>query len=338
VTNDNTPELVIEANRLYVFSCFNGKYQTTLVVNPIPGENYSPSIAIQDMNLDGIPELVISRTYGGQTATLQVELLEWDGKQFRSLFAKDNVCSRHISIYACVYEGVPDILGGEVKLADIDNNGTIELIITGGNSISGADAIAYHPTRYETLIWLWNGKEFVLSSMKLSQPYYRFQAIEDGDEASLSKDYEKALALYWQAINDDKLNWWSPSLKEFNIESFGNQTPIPTPIIDSNEYPRLAAYAYYRIMLIYVLQGRLIDAQKMYDILQTKFGKNEQAFTGLATTFWSEYNLSHTIDNACQQTIKYVESNSEIIEKLGVNYYNFLSNQIYQPNDICPFK
>lgn len=339
LTNDTAPEIVIYANRLYIFTCVNGKYAASLVVNPLPIENYGPTLKIKDMNLDGIPELIISRTYGGQTPSMQIEILEWDGKEFQSLLAKDNVCSRHFSIYACIYDGVPDILGGDAKLIDIDNNGTIELLISGGSSIVGGDAVLYHPTRFENMVWQWNGKEFILSSMKLSPPDYRFQALEDGDEASISGDYEKALASYWQAINDDKLHWWSPSIREYNMNSFGNQTPIATPTIDLDEYPRLAAYAYYRIMLIYVLKEQFADAQKVYDILQTKFSKNEQAYIGLASTFWNEYNASHEMGNACLQTIKYAENHSdEIIKKLGVDYYNLLSNQIYQPNDICPFR
>ncbi len=161
LSNDTVPEVVVEANGIYVLGCSGGLYHSLLVIPPIRGE-YSPTIlAIKDMNLDGVSELVIARSYGGQTPMRQVQVLEWNGVQFQNLLAKDNVCSRNFYA-ACVLNGVPDIMGGVVTLVDIEN-GTTKLVITGGVELGSSKK----PVAFS---WIWNGNEFILSNIDLPSP------------------------------------------------------------------------------------------------------------------------------------------------------------------------
>ncbi len=66
---------------------------------------------------------------------------------------------------------------------------------------------------------------------------------------------------------------------------------------DSTEYPRLAAYAYYRIMLLHVMQGHESDAGTVYKTLQEKFSDDlyGKPYVEMATAFWDAYQSTHNM-------------------------------------------
>jgi tetratricopeptide (TPR) repeat protein len=334
ITNDGIPEVIVQPYSLYVYTCIQGGYQTALVEDPI---EYSVGLQIIDINQNGIPELIISKSYAPASPIYQYQILEWDGQKFSNLLAKETLCSRY-NLNGCIENGVPDIMVGFDDLEDIDHDGMLEFLITGGVGF-GADTLVYQPQRNGTMIWDWDGHAYHLSSIQLSPPHYRIQALQDGDEYSLGGDYDNALASYWRVIEDDSLDWWSPSRRQYNMVSIGNQTPIPTPVIDTNERIRLSAYAYYRIMLIHVVRGEMEQAGMIFDRLQTEITDAGFHFKVLATVFWNEYTKTHQMESSCQRAIEYVRKNpKDTIDKLDGYYYYIISNHTYVPEDVCPFK
>lgn len=111
----------------------------------------------------------------------------------------------------------------------------------------------------------------------LSAPNYRFQAIEDGDIVSLQGNYSEAIGLYQDAIESKTLDWWSRKRFEHSREAAINFTTPAVLVPDLTEYPRLAAYVYYRIMLLQLVQTDESDASTTYNILQQKFGNDPMA-------------------------------------------------------------
>ncbi len=57
---------------------------------------------------------------------------------------------------------------------------------------------------------------------------------------------------------------WALFQSLWEVTETNSNMPQPDP----NEYPNLAAYARYRIMLLYLLQGWDSDAQVIYETLQ----------------------------------------------------------------------
>jgi tetratricopeptide (TPR) repeat protein len=189
----------------------------------------------------------------------------------------------------------------------------------------------------------WNGHEFVLNRLELAPPQYRFQAVQDGDRLAMLGDYARALDFYQQAIYDNQLDYWSPERKEqmdavMQAEYEDNPTPTP-PAPDRNEYPSLAAYARFRILLLHLLRGYLTEATTVYNTLLEKFpaGQPGHAFAEISQAFWEEYQVGQDMGLACRKAIDYAAAHPDILDYLG-SYYHGSQSHHYQPEDICPFK
>jgi hypothetical protein len=108
---------------------------------------------------------------------------------------------------------------------------------------------------------------------------------------------------------------------------------------DPNEYPNLAAYAYYRIMLLYILRGDTSKAETTYDTLQRQFptGNPGNYFAQTASIFLQEYQSSLSIQNSCKNVIEYVQKHPLQGEYLG-DWDHGVHSIHYTPEAICPFK
>lgn len=357
LTGDGVPELIISRIGFYVFGCGDGYYYTLTRVENDDWVNLNPPpwiIETKDMNLDGLPEIVV-QSYIFSWTIFRIfewdpENPGWDGGYFQSLLKVENPIHGF-------NQDVAALESAEVQLHDIDGNGTVELILEGGipNVLSLGSLYANgYPWRKETDTYMWNGEAFVLSSVAFTPPEYRFQAVQDGDRATLASEYDAALAFYQEAIFSDKLEWWSLERKE-NILAYEQSRwsvgsmPFPTlPAPDLLEYPNLAAYARFRILLLHMTLGYLPEALTVYNTLQEKFpaGQPGHAYAEMAAAFWNEYQASHDIGKACSKAIEYAAANPvEILGYLGNNDYTdptypyvFGDQSLtYQPKDICPF-
>jgi hypothetical protein len=334
VTGDTVPELLSSfAIWVDIFGCQDGKYELLFSATDGSALLGSHIVEITDINANGIAEIVvyISGCLGGSCPMLMV--YEWDGKVFRDLIA-DWLC-----------HGEP-IAPYDLKIQDIDNNGTKEIIFQNiGQYIpKGIDGFPY---RVSTLICMWNGDGIFVYKDSFDAPYYRFQAVQDGDAATLSGDYDKALNFYHQAIFDDKLEWFTQerNLHEYWVYLDNLFPPLLTPTAspsmnpDPNEYPNLAAYSLYRIMLIHILRGNSVDAKITYETLQNQypFEKPGGYFAKMAFVFWQKYQTSQSIQQACEVAVAYAQENPDTLNYLG-DYDHGTQWTHYSAETICPFK
>jgi len=158
--------------------------------------------------------------------------------------------------------------------------------------------------------------------------------------------YDLALDSYQQAISSDQLDWWSPEKAQqlrFQIWAHNNPTPEPTPTdlpVDPNEYYILAAYSRFRIMLLNLVQGDVIEAEAVYNQLQQLFppGQPGSAYAELAESFWIAYQNTYELSLACSQAVAYARANPQtILEPIGGFAHGFQSF-FYKAEDICPIK
>ncbi len=338
LTGDSVSELIVSRVNLYIFGCGEGKYKTLLSQENDDWSNRAASpwiVATSDMNLDGIPEIVVKSFALKLWALYRV--FEWSADGYKSLLVTrpDN----HLFYY-------PDVAAaemGEMTLQDTDSNRTVELVIRGYDPFPNG-----LPSRGEEYTYMWNGEIFAYFSLEYSPPQFRFEAIQDGDRYSLAGNYEKALAFYQDAIFSDKLDWWSSERNRYEVICWATkpncqQYPTP-PASDPIEYPNLAAYAQYRIMLLHLLRGYLSDAQTVYNTLQSEFPASQpgHAYAEMATAFWDEYQTSQSMGLACGKAIEYATAHPvEILAYLGngdyaIAYFGEQSLD-YEPEDVCPF-
>lgn len=231
-----------------------------------------------------------------------------------------------------------------IEVKDIDNDGLMEFLWSGNTPFQGSwEWNVNGPWRLDMHLYKWNGVTFVLSPIEYSTPDFRFQALQDGDRYVLENKYEKALSLYQDVILNNQLGWWSP--KRYSQQHdialiLGTSLATPTLVApDMSEYPSLASYAYYRIMLLQLVQGQETEANQTYQTLQDAFGNDIYAklYIEMATAFLEAYEINKSMYDGCAAAIQYAVVHPEILIPLGSDYHGWQA-KIYKPEDVCPFR
>jgi len=333
ITNDGNPDLILggflmlDANDLpitydtfYILSCRNGQYSLFSGEQTIGTALFNTIYEITDMNINGIPEVIIYNNKCSGGGCYSFFIGEWNGRTFVNL--------AHNIFLDSIIDG---------KIQDTNNDGTSELILTGGLYNRSA------AWRSEIHTYMWNSKYFVEQPIEYVQPVYRFQAIQDADTAVIGKN-DRAIQLYQEAISNQRLEWWSIERQKYEqaiIDAPWNDELAPSvkPSEDKTEYPRLAAYAYYRIMLLHIVQEHESDASTMYKTLQQKFANDPygQPYVEMATALWNAYQSTHKMYDGCAAAIQYAVEHPEILIPLGSEYHGSQSHT-YVPADVCPFR
>ena len=337
VTGDNIPDLMFidfsEMGSLHIFFCSDGRYEVYSSEKDLEYHFTMPQkIHIQDLNMDGIPEILFLQDIISSCCVFHG--LEWNGKEFQNI-----------------------ILDGEtgnsgLKVVDIEQDGLKEILAQSMNSWSGFYGVEewgpsepeYHipPARVLTHVYAWNGKNYIFSSEYFEQYPFRFQVIQEADNKVIGRNYSTAFELYKKAIVDLNLDWWSPERKDYMKAKAMAPNDMPTsiaPTPDSTEYPRLAAYAYYRMIILHTHLGEMDSAQVKYTTLQEKFPVDNPGYpyVEMANAFWETYLSKQNMTNACGAAIQYAAEHSEILTVLGSDYHGWQSHK-YVPADVCPFR
>ncbi len=348
LTGDGVAEFAFrDIYAVFVIGCESGQYETLLGVPPIQS---GPTIElIDDLNNNGIPELLLSFYERYNFNSLRI--LEWDGKEFVSLI--------QIPVDHQDRQYTIDSIGrtgGYYRILDTNDDQLREIVVV-ADLPARPGILAYGlPWRKETLTFGWNGENYTIMAREYDAPQYRFQAIQDADRAALSEEYDKAISLYQDAIFSDGLAWWSRERQEYEIEitlynalsrmganmiapTITPPPPKPTPIKDEAEYPRLAAYAYYRMALIYIVKDEVDNARNQLAIMQEKFTKNNPGYPylELATAFFDSYQGTNNMTSACGEAIRYASEHPDILLPLGSDYHGAQGLE-YKPEDVCPFR
>ena len=340
ITRDGMNEVVYtNFISLAILSCKDGHYQD---LSNFSGDEGVELLNVGDLNRNGIPEIVLYEIvhYG----YINISIFEWDGNKLQSLI--------NMGKYSSTDDSVIDFVSATwtsdnyYKLIGTNRDGLKEIVtVFDDNQLCGGfgDFCDGTPRRAQTTILAWNGQNFVVKQQYYAPARYRFQAIQDGDTASSQKEYDKALSLYQAAIFINKLKSYSPEISDNLRAQYDTRygtTPTPTPYpIALDEYPKLASYAYYRIMLLHLVQNHESDATTVYNTLQQKLGSDPYArpYVEMATAFWQAYQSTHKMYDGCAAAIQYAAEHPEILTPLGSDYHGSQSHT-YVPADVCPFR
>ncbi len=338
VTGDKIPELIFPYGIwLDIFGCKDGKYELMFAATDPSNSSGLSIIDVIDVNLDGLAEIIVNVDGCMGNRCPSVNIYEWNGKEFQDLIVNPSGLDGCHSLSVAPFE---------VEVRDIDKNGSKEIILS--NNDNPWPDIDF-PYRKETRICMWNGQNIVVYKSEFDAPYYRFQAVQDGDRATLFGDYDKALVFYQRTINDKKLEWFTQDRKQYDFwiyhsksfPSFKEATPTASPsmVQDPNEYPILAAYAYYRIMLLHILQNDTAKAESTFSTLQSEFptGSPGNYFAQVASIFWQEYQFSMNIQSSCKKVVEYAQEHPIPTEYLG-DWDHGVHSIDYTPESICPFR
>ncbi len=328
VTGDQVPEFLYVdlyfGERPIVFRCKYGKYE--VFANLTEQQMFDFHLMkIENLNSHGIPQIVIIGTGGVSFPISTVRVYEWNGETFIDVGQSDILALR------------------EIEFKDIEGNGTKEIILIGDNPIC-TSCSNFIPQREKTIVLGWNGHNFVEVLTNFAPPQYRFQAVQDADSKLTNGRYDDAQRLYFKVIESQELDWWSRERFIYeqtiaNPVTMFIETPSVIPTEDLTEYPSLAGYSYYRIMLLQFVQGFEEEASTTYGILQEKFGDNKygQPYVEMATAFWEGYQSTYKIYDGCAAAIQYAAEHPDILVPLGSDHHGWQSHT-YVPSDVCPFR
>lgn len=335
LTNDDVSEIVLEFVAFLIIGCQNGEYRILFKLPP-DGQLLSPSTdSFSDVNRNGIVDITLLLGIASQGGH-SYGVYEWNGEMFANLIVSDDPNYPENGFIWV------EVTGG-IHYEDLNSDYVQELIVDSGIPLwetyySGL------PWRNKRTIYMWNGSYYVPDKVEFATPEFRFQATQDGDLATNQSEFEKALSLYQDAIFSDKLKYYSADIQK-NLQDnwmarIGNVRSTPTPYpSDFTEYSKLAAYAYYRIMLLHLVQGHESDATTVYNTLQEKFGNDPYGhpYVEMASAFWEAYQSTHKMYAGCAAAIQYAAKYPDILTPLGSDYHGWQSHQ-YKPEGVCPFR
>ncbi|MHC1782155.1 MAG: hypothetical protein AB9891_05225 [Anaerolineaceae bacterium] len=192
----------------------------------------------------------------------------------------------------------------------------------------------------------WDGEYFRYYRNIFGPPEFRFQAVQDGDRATLEGRYNTALNLYSQVISSESLQGYSKDIHDTMQMSLHTQNGKPTatlPAPDPLEYDHLAAYARYRIMLLDYTRGFDAAASAAYQTLAADYpaGNPAHSYVELAGAFQGEYQASASLAKACFKALDYAHGHwKEITTYLGDTDYHGTQSLEYSknPDFLCPFQ
>jgi hypothetical protein len=284
------------AGSLLIFHCDKDHYQ--LAYSSAPGQNLGPPmlISIQDLNADGVAELLFTReTCGAHTCFKQVEVLRWDRSRFANIFEgrSDDMPSPSIAIVGPV------------------SNGTYHIEITA----QGIGSVGAGPFRQFTRIWSWSTQQsrFVVEGEQLTPPTFRIHMLHDADDAASAGNLEAALVMYQRVREDGSLDDW---------------------IKGEAGHSELAAFAIYRQITIDVSLGRVQEAEEAMQSLQegNPDGSPGYGMRLLAEAYWQAYTETQDPQAACASAQRFAEQHpTEVLEPLQYGY----ANRTYTPADVC---
>jgi hypothetical protein len=328
ITNDGVSDLIFDGftqlyDYFYILWCQDGQYSVFSSEEVVGVSMGNRIYEVIDMNKNNVPEIVVYYSGGTGSGIYRFFVGEWDGKTFVNLAPETYLSGLD-----------------QLRIDDTNGDETLELILTGDFYVYGRTP----PWRQSIHTYMWNGSYFAEQPIEYVQPSYRFQAVQDADAATLVGKLDKAIQLYREAISNQKLEWWSEERQDYeqaivDAPWFHEPTPSIEPPEDPTEYPRLAAYAYYRIMLLHLVQGQEAEAASTYQTIYETFGTDPYAapYVEMASAFWEAYQSTKKMYDGCAAAIQYAVEHPEILIPLGSDYHGWQSH-IYVPADVCPFR
>jgi hypothetical protein len=175
LTGDGIPEVVVDvivpegggyaSTALLVFTCREGAYGPVLSLQLSPGEGLYPDggygvRAVQDLNGDGVRDLVVALTAG---PTRRFYILEWNGGAFGSLIEpRFDPFTTSLVYYI-------EVQSGDGQVVDVDGDGLYEWVVTHYLAPLSPDSTGEAPPVRRD-VWAWDGYAFRLQSSEVLTP------------------------------------------------------------------------------------------------------------------------------------------------------------------------
>lgn len=245
---------------------------------------------VVDADRNGSAEVLLqSQVCGASTCTLHPGVATWAGGSYRLLTPPEL-----------------SMASGAAALEDRDNDGRLELILTGGQLGSAGAG----PQRSRTEVYRLVGGRYELAETISEPTTSRYLTIVDANAAFSRRDFRAAEPLYQRAAMDAALTDDRPA--------------------GGNVGPGLRAFARFRLLLLNVLVGQDDDAREILERMQALDAATP--YPAAAQVFWHTYGQTGSPEAACRQFAEAATRQPALLEPLtGWGY----GNAEMKAEDLC---
>ncbi len=298
---DRSSESENKPGALLLFNCVaEGEgYRLVQIELPAPDFGAPRIVHVQDINADGVNELIVSSAACTDQACFEdARILAWDGTLYSNRLDGTTV-----------YLPSPDM-----QITDFDLNGVFDMEVASngyGSVQAGPQRQTIRRYVFEPSSGLWQ-----LAAETLAASPFRVHVLHDAEAAARAGDYPVALVLYQEVIADDSLTDW---------------------ISPTNERPILTSYARYKRVVLLAFQGALDAAANELDQLYQAQppGRPGHGYWEMADAYLNGL-LSGGAADGCLAAQTYAATNAgAVLVPLGPAVYGYANPEITLL-DICP--
>ena len=296
---DPTSGVPLPGGKLLIFVCARGAYELGFERDSAEGFGPPHLWYLQDLGADGSAELVISEAIcGAHTCFDDVQVLSWEGGVVENRLEGSTL----------------DLPSPDVRISDADGDGVYDLEVVSG----GVGSVGAGPQREVSRVWRLapEAGRWVMDREVMGSSGYRIHALHDAEDAARGGDYERALVLYQQVVSDSTLaDWTDPAV----------------------EQAYLGAYARYKMMAIYLLEGQADFADTVYAAMQADYpqGSDQRAYVEMAEAFRDGFAGGGEA-GGCAAAAVYAAGHSQaVLDPLGPARFGY-ANREFTAEDVCP--
>lgn len=284
---------------LLLYNCEDGAFRLVQLEFPAEGFGAPRIVHIQDINADGVNELIVSSASCNEdTCYEDARILGWDGVQYRNLLEGSTA----------------DLPFPDLQITDFDLDGVFDLEVAS----KGFGSVAAGPQRPHIRHYAFDGeaKKWLLSFEAPGASSFRVHVLHDADAALRAGDLPVSLVLYQEVIQDDGLIDW---------------------IHPSSERAVLSGYARYKSIVAYAMLGDLDGAARALEAFIAASPPNTPGYPyrEMADVFMNGF-LTGGVADGCLAAQAYAASHVEqILIPLGPVVYGYANPEITLL-DVCP--
>ena len=306
VTGDGQRDVVVSYTNLQqppqgallIFTCNGSQYILSHTVLSAEGGQTPRLLHIQDLNANGLHEVVYSSTQcGAHTCFEDLQILGWNNGVFEPLLAGSTADQPYPSF----------------KLTDFDEDGIYDLEVVG----TAIGSVGAGPQRDQINIWKYDSasSRWAVAEQTLASSPFRIHLVHDAEAAMDRGEYLIASLLFQQVIEDDTLIEWANEEQEYNT---------------------LAAYAYYKRIVAALFQSDRPGGLALYGEMAEIYEDSPQyGFVEMADAFLANSELI-SLEDSCTSAREYASSHPALVlDPLGSEVYGY-ANPDFAPADVCP--
>lgn len=285
------------AAQLLILACHEGAYSPLAAFGP--GQEFSAPwiFAARDFNGDGGTDLLLLRERcGAHDCAAKLELLSWQGSSFLNMLAGST----------------EDLPNPKIDILEPEGSDRFPRIAITSN---GPSSVGAGPPRPRTRVWRWSQAQQLFSpgGDEWGPSPYRIHRLHDADRLLAEGAWALAEEAFQQAIRDDTLKSW---------------------LDEGTERPLQDAYARFRLVLLYLMEGNRPAAEQTAQELRQAhpIGDRGAPYADLAETLL-EASIDHDLSESCAIVLaQAAEHEADLLDSLNPGY----ANRVYTLPDLCP--